>query len=136
MTAPSTPGSGAGCGPHDAHRAPQDRPLVPAGGAPVVDFARRQIERALRSRVRYRYVHPSVVSEPAGYRIESPCCSRNVDPVGGVIDIAWLARRADGLWCLYARDHAMRCWVEHCTGADLPALLDVLCVDAARVFWP
>ncbi|HEY4801879.1 MAG TPA: hypothetical protein VIH96_04585 [Paraburkholderia sp.] len=136
MTTLTTPGSGAGRGAHVARRAPPGPPPVLAGAAPVADFTLRQIERALRNRVRYRYVHPRVTREPEGYRIESPCCSRNVDPAGGVIDIAWLARGADGLWHLHARDHAMRRWVQQCASEDLPALLDVLCVDAARVFWP
>ena len=113
-------------GPHDAW---------PAGG-PVADFTQHRIERALRERARYRYVCPRVERTPDGYRIESPCCSRNVDPAGGVIDIAWLAQDAGGLWRLHARDHALRRWVEQCASADLGALLDVLCADAARVFWP
>lgn len=136
MTTPTTSGSGAGCGAQDARRALPGLPPALAGAGPVVDFTWQQIERALRNRVRYRYVHPRVAREPEGYRIESPCCSRNVDPTGGVINIAWLARGADGLWRLYARDRAMRRWVEQCESEDLPALLDVLCVDAARVFWP
>ena len=114
------------CGPHGGW----------ADDVPVADFTERLIERALRDRVRYRYVHPHVERAPEGYRIECPCCSRNVDPDGGVIDIAWLARDADGLWHLHARDHARRRWVEQCAGPDLNALLDVLCVDAVRVFWP
>jgi len=107
-----------------------------AGGALVADFTQRQIERALRNRARYRYVRPRVVRVPEGYRIESPCCSRNVDPQGGLIDIAWLAQDADGLWYLHARNHAKQRWVAQCASHDLPALLDILCVDAARVFWP
>lgn len=136
MKTPVTHDADAGRCPHDARSAPQDLPLALAGAGVVTDFAWHQIGRALRNRVRYRYVHPNVTREPDGYRIESPCCSRNVDPVGGVIDIAWLAQGADGLWRLYSRDHALRRWVEQNASEDLPALLDVLCVDAARVFWP
>ncbi|TDV15752.1 DUF3024 domain-containing protein [Paraburkholderia caballeronis] len=113
-------------GPHDAW--PDD--------GPVADFTQHRIERALRDRVRYRYVRPRVERQPDGYRIESPCCSRNVDPDGGVIDIARLARDASGLWRLHARDHATRRWVEQCASRDLTALLDILCADAARAFWP
>jgi len=107
-----------------------------AGSRRVADFTRHQLERALRNRVRYRYVHPQVVREAEGYRIESPCCSRNVDPGGGMIDIAWLEQDTDGVWHLHARDHAACRWVEQCASQDLQTLLDVLCVDAARVFWP
>lgn len=103
---------------------------------PVADFTQHQIERALRNRVRYRYVRPRVAHEADGYRIESPCCSRNVDRDGGVIDIAWLTRDADGMWHLHARNHALHEWDEQCASLDLTALLDMLCVDAARVFWP
>lgn len=107
-----------------------------ATGTPVADFMLHQIERALRSRLRYRYVQPRVVREPDGYRVESPCCSRNVEPRGGVIDIAWLARDMNDMWRLHARDHVAGRWVEQCASLDLPMLLDLLCVDAARVFWP
>jgi hypothetical protein len=67
---------------------------APGRGQPasVVDFTQRRIERALRERARYRYVSPRVLRDADGFRIESPCCSRNVDPGGGVIDIARLAR--------------------------------------------
>ena len=52
----------------------------------------KRIERALGRRERYRYVTPQVIpdEEEHGYRIESPCCSRNVEPSGGIIDIALL----------------------------------------------
>lgn len=132
MTMRTTPEHGA----QDTRRARPDLPLALPGEGPVVDFAWHQIGRALRERVRYRYVHPRIAREPDGYRIESPCCSRNVDPEGGVIDIAWLARGTDGLWRLHARDHAARRWVEQGASEDLAALLVVLCVDTARVFWP
>ena len=51
------------------------------------DVDRKRIERALAARVRYRYVSPEVQADEAGYRIQSPCCSRNVDKAGGTIDI-------------------------------------------------
>jgi len=106
------------------------------GSGRVADFTLHQIERALRNRVRYRYVHPRTVREPDGYRIESPCCSRNVDPQGGLIHIAWLAQDAHGVWHLHARDHAAGRWIEQYSSGDLVMLLDLLCVDAGRVFWP
>ena len=133
--------NGAGASPTAA------APASPAGGR-VLDFMQRRLERALRQRVRYRYVRPRVLREGEGFRVESPCCSRNVDPSGGVIDIALLvpvaaldargssgARAARG-WRLHARDHAARAWVLHHESAQLDELLDLLCVDAQRVFWP
>ena len=133
-------------------------PATPAQPEPgqVLDFMRRHIDRSLSQRVRYRYVQPRVLRETSGYRIESPCCSRNVDPQGGVIDIALLvshamdaagnADRAEGVdsepgsaivgWCLFSRDHAAGEWVHQQSSARLEELMDVLCVDAQRVFWP
>jgi len=101
----------------------------------VLDLDRLRIERALRHRVRYRYVHPQVVRVVDGWRIASPCCSRNVDAQGGVIDIAWL-RLAPPIWHLYARDHARQMWIEQECSAHLYELLDTICLDPQRVFWP
>ncbi len=130
-------------------------PAMPAApeGAQVLDFLQRHLERSLSQRVRYRYVKPRVLREASGYRIESPCCSRNVDPDGGVIDIALLVSHAmDAVtesdaaaghgpagsagWCLFSRDHAAGQWVLQQSSAPLEVVLDVLCVDAQRVFWP
>lgn len=138
------------------HAVPAGAPAAPAPPEPgqVLDFMQRHIDRALSQRVRYRYVQPRVICEDSGYRIESPCCSRNVDPAGGVIDIALLVSHAldaaahpgDGAtaepvagtagWCLFSRDHAAGRWVLQQSGARLEELMDVLCVDAQRVFWP
>nr|WP_295382945.1 hypothetical protein [uncultured Pseudacidovorax sp.] len=112
----------------------------------VADFLRHRIAHALRERARYRYVRPRVLRDGAGYRIESPCCSRNVDAEGGVIDIARLqpVTDADGqphlqdgqpLWQLQARDHAAGRWAPPGAPAPLHALLAQLCVDVERVFW-
>ena len=49
--------------------------------AQVLGFVRPFIKRALRDRVRYRYVQPLVLQDGEGLRIQAPCCSRNVDPV-------------------------------------------------------
>lgn len=38
------------------------------------DVDRKRIERAIKTRKRYRYVSPSVLAVSGGYRIESPCC--------------------------------------------------------------
>ncbi|MBA4256296.1 MAG: hypothetical protein C0445_10515 [Polaromonas sp.] len=116
---------------------------------PVLDFVQRHLTHALRDRVRYRYVQPMVWQEGGGYRIESPCCSRNVDPQGGLIDIAWLLpadsdaaqallpqlSEADG-WVLCARDHRAHAWLPRHTSRHLNPLLELLCVDSDRVFWP
>ena len=63
--------------------------FAPVSGQ-VHDLLQHRLERALRERVRYRYVTPNVLREGTSYRIQSPCCSRTVDPSGGVIDIALL----------------------------------------------
>lgn len=107
------------------------------GGSPQPnDVDRKRIERALGRRERYRYVSPRVRAVTDGYRIESPCCSRNVDPDGGVVDVALLlfvpATRA---WQLYRRDHAARHWRLYGSYAGLAELLDVLNADPERKFW-
>lgn len=110
-------------------------PAAHAQAARVFDMDRGRIERALRQRVRYRYVRPQVMREVDGWRIVSPCCSRNVDADGGLIDIAWL-RNDPPLWRLYARDHAHAIWVEHERSEQLCELLDAICLDPQRLFWP
>lgn len=102
----------------------------------VVGFLLPFIERALRERVRYRYVQPRVVQEGRNFRIEAPCCSRNVDPRGGTIDIALLIPALDGRWALLGREHAAATWVPHARGLSLSETLDMVCVDAERKFWP
>ncbi|NPT33312.1 DUF3024 domain-containing protein [Paraburkholderia xenovorans] len=118
----------------NAQEAAPRRGSLHTGG--LFDLTLRQIERALRERTRYRYVSPRVLREGQGFRIESPCCSRNVDTAGGVIDIAWLTRDEDGVWRLSARDHALHRWMLQHESTDLAELLDALCIDRERVFWP
>jgi hypothetical protein len=105
--------------------------------ARVHNMDRVRIVRALHKRVRYRYVQPQV--EPAesdeGWVITSPCCSRNIDPTGGVIPIAWV-EPLEGAWALYFRDHVHDLWVLHDESPHLQPLLDELCLDPLRVFWP
>ena len=117
---------------------------LPAG-SPVSDLMIYRLERALRERVRYRYVEPLVLREGQSFRIQSPCCSRNVDPSGGLIDIALLtpsaptAAGAGGAgvgWSLSARDHLKSVWRVCLSDAPLALLLDALCVDSERQFWP
>ena len=108
------------------------------GATNVHSFERARILRALKSRLRYRYVKPQVLREGQGWRIVSPCCSRNVDPDGGIIDIALLApkRGLNGGWRLMARDHTLAVWVPHSEAPRLDDLLEAVCQDPQRVFWP
>jgi hypothetical protein len=107
-----------------------------APGGQVLDFTQRHLERALRERVRYRYVQAQVLREGEAFRIEAPCCSRNVDPEGGVIDIALLTPLGEGQWRLQARDHAAGQWQPFSETGPLDLLLDLLCVDELRIYWP
>ncbi|OIQ70867.1 hypothetical protein GALL_475210 [mine drainage metagenome] len=102
----------------------------------IVDLVQRRLERALRSRARYRYVQPRVLHEERGFRIQSPCCSHNVDPHGGLIDIALLVPQPQGRWSLCARDHASSTWVPRLENGSLDAMLNALCTDSQRQFWP
>lgn len=100
------------------------------------EFDRKRIERALKTRKRYRYVSPSVTAADGGYRIESPCCSRNIDRDGGVIDVALLLHDADtARWQLFHKDHANAAWRLHSTHERLAPLLDHLSEDPQRRFW-
>lgn len=104
--------------------------------ASVHDLGLARIERALAQRVRYRYVKPTVSREGEAYLITSPCCSRNVDPDGGVIRIALLSPLAGGGWLLSSHDHAAGQWLQHDEAPHLQSLLDEVCLDPGRVFWP
>lgn len=104
--------------------------------ARLVGFMLPFIARALKDRVRYRYVRPKVLHDGESFRVEAPCCSRNVDPEGGVIDIARLTPAANGSWALAVRDHAAKAWVPYADGLSLAQALDTVCVDADRRFWP
>jgi hypothetical protein len=100
------------------------------------ELDRKRIERALRSRKRYRYVSPSVAPVAGGYRVESPCCSRNIDRDGGVIDVALLLPDPDSRhWQLFCKDHASGAWRLHSTHERIAAALDVLGEDPDRAFW-
>jgi hypothetical protein len=96
---------------------------------------RVRIVRALRHRTRYRYVQPHIDSAEEGWIIKSPCCSRNVDPTGGVIDIAWL-QPLQNAWALHHKDQLNQQWVLHAESRHLQPLLDELCLDPLRLFWP
>ena len=117
-----------------------DPPASSARTAGVVfeapEFIRRRIERALRARARYRYVHPEVISTSEGWLIVSPCCSRTVDHAGGVIDIAQIRRSSSEVWTLFARDREMERWCAVDSANRLEEILALLCADPLRIFWP
>lgn len=100
------------------------------------EFDRKRIERALVARARYRYVSPCVMPVHGGYLITSPCCSRNVDVDGGIVDVALLLYPLDAaIWCLYRKDHARLQWHLHSHYDRLAELLDQLNADPQRLFW-
>ena len=100
------------------------------------DVDRKRIERALAGRERYRYVTPAVRPAERGYRIESPCCSRNIDEQGGGIYIARIEYVSKpNSWRLYRRDHRQNDWECYAEYATLAALLSELNQDQRRVFW-
>jgi hypothetical protein len=101
----------------------------------LTEFERKQIERALARRKRYRYVSPSVRMVPNGILVESPCCSRRVDTAGGMVDVALLQRLPSGQWRLYCKDHVAANWKVHTHHARLTDLLDALKSDPDRIFW-
>lgn len=105
-------------------------------GMVVHSLVLHRLERALCERERYRYVRPQVLQEGECYRVQSPNCSRNIDPSGGVIDIALLVPHGANRWCLCARDHAHASWEPLLQAAELDAALELLCVDPERRFWP
>jgi hypothetical protein len=94
------------------------------------------ILRALASRRRYRYVRPRVAPEGGGWKIVSPNCSRNIDPAGGEIAVAWLLPANQGAWLLHSRNHADQCWRIEFAGLSLDEALTRLCQDPRRIFWP
>ncbi|MGA8172655.1 MAG: hypothetical protein WB816_17730 [Methylocystis sp.] len=108
---------------------------APASAQPN-EFDYRRIQRALKQRRRYRYVTPLLLKTANGYRIQSPCCSRNVDPDGGLIDIALLLfDDSNGNWRLLRKDHAAGAWELDSVFPRLAELLAYLGEDAERRFW-
>lgn len=96
----------------------------------------RRIVRLLEKRARYRYVMPVVDTCENGYCIQSPCCSRNIDAAGGIIDIAWLEYDALlDVWKLHSKDHALDRWQFHVLAQRLDEVMDCLSRDPARAFW-
>ena len=99
------------------------------------EFVRRRVARALKLRKRYRYVEPEVRCEAGHWRVTSPNCSRTVDPKGGVIDIARIEHR-DAVWVLQRYSHSEQSWLVFGVYPVLDELLQILCADSERVFWP
>ncbi len=100
------------------------------------DLDRKRIERAMKGRKRYRYVSPVVVPVTGGYRVESACCSRNIDPEGGVVDIALIMYEPEAAnWLLFRRNHDLKEWELHSTYDRIFDLLNELNTDEGREFW-
>lgn len=107
-----------------------------AGSPQPNDLDFKRIERALEARRRYRYVSPILLKTANGYKIQSPCCSRNIDPDGGIVDIALLLfDKQRGNWRLLRKDHALGVWELDSEFARLVELLNYLNEDADRRFW-
>lgn len=96
---------------------------------------RKRIEKNLAERERYKYVAPMVLPFEDGYLIRSPCCSRTVDPEGGVIDVARIEYQEGGFWRLYRMDDEKQRWMAHSEYLNLNALLARLTADPKREFW-
>ncbi len=100
------------------------------------DLDRKRIERALKSRRRYRYVSPLVTPALGGYRITSPCCSRNIDPDGGIIDVALICHDpVHAVWKLFWKNHLKGVWELHSVHERLIVAVDELSADPERMFW-
>ena len=100
------------------------------------EFDRRRIEKALEKRTRYKYVRASVYARADGYCVESPNCSRTIDPEGGLIDVAMLTfEGVEGPWRLFNKNHEQGVWHVYGVFHRLHELLDVLISDPHREFW-
>jgi len=109
--------------------------VAPEELARLDEADRLRVSRGLRERARYRYVHPTVRVVSLGVRIQSPCCSRNVDPSGGTVNIALVQRLRTGQWRLHRMDHAAAAWQLHGVYDQLDDLLRQLNNDPDRLFW-
>ncbi|MBB4382577.1 hypothetical protein GGD61_007270 [Bradyrhizobium sp. SBR1B] len=100
------------------------------------ELDRNRIKRGLSARKRYLYVSPSVRPVRGGYLIESPCCSRNADENGALIDVALILYDAvSGIWKLFRKNHAVGIWEFYSLYHRLASVIDELSADPERVFW-
>ncbi|MCK1272196.1 DUF3024 domain-containing protein [Bradyrhizobium sp. 49] len=106
---------------------------VPVGLIPHPnELDRKRIERALISRKH----SPSVTPVKAGYLIESPCCSRNIDNDGGQMEVALFHYDAvSGIWKLFFKNHARGSWKFYSIFRRLASAIDELNTDPERLFW-
>jgi hypothetical protein len=100
------------------------------------EFDQRRIERLLAKRLRYKYVKPVVRGIDRGYQIQSPCCSRNIDAGGGMVDIARMVYDVmANRWDLYRKDYESGEWKLVQIYRRLSELLDYVNQDPERQFW-
>ncbi|KRP94662.1 hypothetical protein AOQ72_21205 [Bradyrhizobium yuanmingense] len=100
------------------------------------ELDRKRIERGLSARNRYLYVSPNVTPVRGGYLVESPCCSRNIDTDGALIDVALILYDAvSGIWKLFRKNHARGSWEFYSLYHRLPSAIDELNSDPERLFW-
>ncbi|MCK1349616.1 DUF3024 domain-containing protein [Bradyrhizobium sp. CW7] len=106
---------------------------VPVGLIPHPnELDRKRIERALISRKH----SPSVTPVKAGYLIESPCCSRNIENDGGQMEVALFHYDAvSGVWKLFFKNHARGSWKFYSIFHRLASAIDELNTDPERLFW-
>ncbi|MCK1417296.1 MULTISPECIES: DUF3024 domain-containing protein [unclassified Bradyrhizobium] len=106
---------------------------VPVGLIPHPnELDRKRIERALISRKH----SPSVTPVKAGYLIESPCCSRNIENDGGQMEVALFHYDAvSGIWKLFFKNHARGSWKFYSIFHRLASAIDELNTDPERLFW-
>ncbi|MBH5371176.1 DUF3024 domain-containing protein [Bradyrhizobium glycinis] len=100
------------------------------------ELDRKRIERSLSSRKRYLYVSPNVRPVRGGYLIESPCCSRNIDKDGALIDVALVHYDAvSGIWKMFRKNHARGNWEFYSLYHRLTSAIDDLNADPEGLFW-
>jgi hypothetical protein len=122
--------------PQPQRAAARRRRAPPASRGKVVAFDQARIERALVKRQRYRYVQPRVEREGTGWKVVSPNCSRNIDPNGGEIPVAWFEPLGDGRWALHSHDHARKAWCTEASAIALDDAIERVCADPLGRFWP
>lgn len=109
---------------------------IPDNGCHPNELDLRRITQMLERRARYRYVSVSVLPADNGCRIVSPCCSRTVDPHGGMIDIAQVVfDESASQWKLFNKHHERNEWQLYLCADKLVSLIDCLNEDPSRLFW-